>query len=438
VAVASLPAPSVPPTREAFDAPTFAELGLPADFVKVLEQAGIVEPFPIQCLTIPDALAGRDVCGKARTGSGKTFAFGLPLLDRATKSAPRKPGAIVLAPTRELANQITEALKPFAAVRGLRLAPIYGGVSMLHQIEALQRGVDVVIGTPGRVNDLLARRELNLDHVTTVVIDEADQMADLGFLPQVRRILDRIPGEPQTMLFSATLDGEVDQLVRRYQHDPVFYEAPEADDGEEPDMLHRFIGVTGGEKAAVAADIAAGPERTLLFTRTQRGAERLQRLLEREGIRAGLLHGGLGQPSRERALRNFASGSQPVLVATNVAARGIHVDGVDIVVHYDAPEDAKTYLHRSGRTARAGATGVVVTLVEPSQLWSIDSLRKAAGVREVVVSMRPGDPRLADLAGWTPPLEAEREPQPEEKTFARAPKRGWNFGGARRRRGARS
>jgi len=399
------------PVTPASEATTFASLGLSRDIVAALAAHGIKSPFPVQALTIPDALAGRDICGKANTGSGKTLAFGLPIIERTSGSAPRRPRALVLVPTRELAGQVVRDLTPAAASRRVRVAAVYGGASLFRQADRLRAGVDIIVATPGRLIDLLERGALTLTDVATVVIDEADQMADLGFLPQVERILDQVEREHQTLLFSATLDGAIDRLVRKYQHDPVYHEvvSPESD---EPAMLHRFVGVEDGTRVAVAAAIAAGPERTLMFARTQRGAERLARQLSNEGVAAGVIHGGLSQPQRERALRAFTTGERRILVATNVAARGIHVDGVDIVVHYDPPEDAKTYLHRSGRTARAGASGVVVTLVSPDQERDVRFLRRDAGVRESVVDMGPGDARLADLAGWQPPLE-EPVSQPE-------------------------
>ncbi len=412
--------------------PTFVELGIAPDLAAVLATAGITEPFPIQVLTIPDAVAGKDLCGKAKTGSGKTLAFGLPLLMRTTTSKPRKPQSLVLVPTRELANQIADTLAPLAKARGLWLDAIFGGVSLYRQAQALKQGVDIIIATPGRMFDLMERGDVDLADVRTVVLDEADQMADMGFLPQVERILDRIPDEHQTLLFSATLDGDVDRLVRKYQDDPIYHEAEEVEE-DAALVSHRFIGVDPAEKVAVAAAIAAGPERTLLFVRTQRAAERLTTMLSREGINAGVLHGGISQPKRERALREFTTGRVPVLVATNIAARGIHVDGVDIVVHHDPPEDAKTYTHRSGRTARAGASGIVVTLVTPEETSAVRILRRDAGVREAVVSMRPDDPRLGDLAAWSPPSEepiAKDQRQtyrpPQGQRGSRAPRGQWN------------
>jgi len=303
------------------------------------------------------------------------------------------------------------------------------------QAMELRAGVDIVIATPGRLNDLIERGSLSVGAVRIAVLDEADQMADLGFLPQVERILDQIDGDRQTLLFSATLDGDVDRLIRRYQNDPIFHEV-ETPAEELPTMKHRFIAVAEDDKAKIAADIAAGPSRTLLFVRTQRGAERLARKLSNEGVEAGILHGGLSQPRRERALDLFSRGTVPVLVATNIAARGIHVDGVDIVVHHDPPEDTKTYLHRSGRTARAGASGVVVTLVAPEQTRDVNIMRREAGVTEAIVSLQPGDLRLTDLAAWNPPHE---EPPPANQPRTAPDVRpgrdgGWRGGNQRRGR----
>ena len=413
---------------------SFAALGIARDFVEALKRADITIPTPIQALTIPDALAGHDVCGKARTGSGKTLAFGLPLLERTSKSQPRRPKALILVPTRELASQIVDALRPLGQNRRVRVGAVYGGTSINRQADMLRAGIDIVVATPGRLNDLLERRALTLDETVTVVIDEADQMADLGFLPQVERILDQAPNRKQTLLFSATLDGAIGQLIRKYQRDPIHHEAIVPDE-ELPTMEHRFVGVDPIQKTQIAAAIAAGPERTIMFTRTQRGAERLERDLGRLGVEAGVIHGGLSQPRRERALHAFSTGRTRVLVATNIAARGIHVDGIDIVVHHDIPEDTKTYLHRSGRTARAGANGMVVTLVEPGQRGAINQLRREANVREAVVEMTPDDPRLGDLNGWQPPLEdlaAARAPRGGQGNFA--PRTGEGGGGYRGRR----
>lgn len=389
---------------ESTDAPpTFAALGLADDLIEVLAQDGVTAPFPVQSLAIPPALAGRDVSGKARTGSGKTLAFGLPLIERVTPARRRRPTALVLVPTRELATQVAEALTPLAAARGLWLTTVYGGVSMLRQIRALQAGVEIVIGTPGRINDLLEREEMSVADVNFLVVDEADQMADMGFLPQVRRILGQIDGKPQTLLFSATLDDAVGALVRQYQQDPV--ECAVTSDEEEPhELVQRFIGVAAEDRIAVTADIVAGARRALVFCSTTRGADRLVKALAGEGLRADTIHGRRSQSQRERVLAGFATGKVPVLVATNVAARGIHVDDVEVVVHFDAPEDTKVYLHRSGRTARAGAEGLVVTLVVPEMEQLLERLQRDVGTQQAVVTMRPGDSRLGDLRAWEPPL----------------------------------
>jgi superfamily II DNA/RNA helicase len=403
-------APHIPTPAPAAEAGSFAALGLARDIVAALGQRGITAPFPVQTLTIPDALAGRDVCGKARTGSGKTLAFGLPLIQITSGSAPRRPRALVLVPTRELASQVVRELTPLAMPRRVRITAVYGGASLNRQADCLRAGIDIVVATPGRLHDLLERGAVSVSDVATVVLDEADQMADLGFLPQVERILSRIERDHQTLLFSATLDGAVDKLVRRYQKDPVFHEVAEAEETSSS-MIHRFIGVAEAERVAVAAAIASGPARTLMFVRTQRAADRVARQLANTGLAAGVIHGGLSQPQRERALYAFSSRPSSVMVATNVAARGIHVDGVDIVVHFDPPEDTKTYLHRSGRTARAGAAGLVVTLVSAEQLRDVNLMRREANVAETVVDMAPADPRLADLGAWEPPLEDHTAPQ---------------------------
>ncbi|MBX7112367.1 MAG: DEAD/DEAH box helicase [Dehalococcoidia bacterium] len=433
-------AASCPPIADAppaEDDATFASLGISSDLVQALEASGIARPFPVQTLTIPDVLAGLDVCGKAKTGSGKTLAFGLPLIERTERgSARRRPRSLVLVPTRELANQIADALAPLAATRSLWLTAVYGGVSMLRQIQALHAGVDIVIATPGRLNDLLERGELSLDDVRFVVIDEADQMADMGFLPQVERILSHIEVKPQTLLFSATLDGAIGELVRKYQHEPARHEV--ASDSVSVDTLtQRFIRTTSEEKLATVARICAGAHRALVFVRTTHGADRLVRQLEREGLDAAAIHGRLAQSRRERTLAAFADGTAPVLVATNVAARGLHVDGVDVVVHYDPPEDGKTYLHRSGRTARAGEDGLVVTLVLPEQQRDVATLQREAGIHLAVVPMNADDPRLLDLAAWEPPAAPALEEARPQRTPPRGAQRAnqGNASGRGRRRG---
>lgn len=384
---------------------TFEALGVSPEFVAALRRGGIEHPFPIQALTIPDAIAGRDVCGKAQTGSGKTLAFGLPLLERVGSAAPKHPTALVLTPTRELASQVSEVLAPLAKVRKRRVHAVYGGVGFEPQLAALARGVEVVVGTPGRLIDLIERGELALDEVEVLVIDEADRMADMGFLPQVQKLLYRITRPHQTMLFSATLDGAIGQLVTRYLSDPIFHEVT----GCEPtvdEMQHRMFYVHELDKVKVAAAITRGVQRTLIFCNMKRSADRLVRELRREGIRAAAIHGDLAQGVRERALADFTAGKVPVLVATDVAARGIHVDDVDVVVHYDPATDAKAYLHRSGRTARAGQTGVAVTLMLWNQENDVRLVKRRLAITEPIIEVFSNDPRLGALADWAEEGEA--------------------------------
>ena len=385
---------------------TFKELGVSAELVTALADAGIVAPFAIQALTVEDALAGRDVLGKAKTGSGKTLAFGLPLLDRIDKAQPRRPHGLVLVPTRELANQVKEVLAPLGKVVGRRVRAFYGGVGMDPQVEALRKGVDVVIGTPGRLIDLMERGELSVAAVQVLVLDEADRMADMGFLPQVQKILHKVEGDHQTMLFSATLDRGVDRLVARYMHDPIAHEV-ESKEETVDEMHHRFFLVHQMDKVKVLAAISQGVERTLVFCRTKRGADRLVEQLVRERVKAGAIHGDLRQAARERALSDFSDGKLPVLVATDVAARGIHVDGVDVVVHWDPPEDHKAYLHRSGRTARAGEAGVAVMLTLWNQENDVRVIQRRLQIDGPIVEVFSNDPRLADLRKWDPNEDAE-------------------------------
>lgn len=380
---------------------TFDELGVAADLVTELDEQGIELPFPIQQLAIPDAMAGRDVCGKAKTGSGKTLAFGLPIVQRIGAAEPRHPRAVVLVPTRELARQVTAVLKTLAAVRGLRTVAVYGGSPMSAQIKELRRGVEIVVATPGRLIDLIDRKEAALDAVEMVAIDEADQMADMGFLPQVRRIMAGVPTTRQTFLFSATLDGQVGSLVKAYMEEPVRHEAEGGEDAIET-MEHRFITVHHMDKVKVAAAIAAGSERTLMFVRTKHACDRVAKDLQDVGVAARAIHGDLQQQQRDKALAGFASGREAVLVATNVAARGLHIDDVDVVIHYDPPDDPKTYLHRSGRTARAGEAGLVVTLVEWDQVNDVLGIQRRAGLNVPIIKMFSNDARLADLTSWQP------------------------------------
>ena len=389
---------------------TFSELGVPDDLVEVLDEQGITAPFPIQALSIPDALKGRDICGRAKTGSGKTLAFGLPIVDRLHEADPKKPIALVLVPTRELCVQVSEALAPLCKARGFSLLSIYGGVSMKNQVDALNRGVEVVVATPGRLLDLADRGALSIGEVEMVVIDEADQMADMGFLPQVRFAMRQIEREHQTFLFSATLDGPVGNLISSYTKDPVFHEVA-SDTVTVETSEHRFLEVHHMDKAKVAARIAESAERMLVFVRTKRGCDQVARDLRALGTGARPIHGDLPQPKRERTLAEFASGKSPVLVATNVAARGLHIEGVDIVLHFDPPEDSRTYVHRSGRTARAGEEGLVITMVEWDQMAAMKRIQEEAGLREPIVKMFSNDDRLDDLAGWEPPT-IEEQPAP--------------------------
>ncbi|MGH8791747.1 MAG: DEAD/DEAH box helicase, partial [Stackebrandtia sp.] len=353
---------------------TFADLGLPPVIVEELTRRGVVAPFPIQAATIPDALAGRDVLGRGRTGSGKTLSFGLPLLvglavDGA-ETAARRPRGLILTPTRELAMQVAEALDPYARVLDLEMKVVCGGTSMSRQIEALKHGVDVLVATPGRLRDLIDRKFCVLDSVSTAVLDEADQMADMGFLPEVVEILDQIPAGGQRMLFSATLEKEIDTLVKRYLTAPVTHEVDPAA-GAVSTMSHHVLVVKPQNKVPVTAAIAGRKGRTIVFVRTQLGCDRVADQLRQASVRAAALHGGMTQQIRTAVLGDFKAGRVDALVATDVAARGIHVDDVDLVLHADPPKDGKDYLHRAGRTARAGRSGAVVTLALPHQRKSV-------------------------------------------------------------------
>jgi superfamily II DNA/RNA helicase len=384
---------------------TFAALGIASELDGLLERQGITEPFPIQALTIPDALAGRDVCGKAKTGSGKTLAFGLPMLQSLERAAPHRPRGLVLVPTRELALQVHDVLDPLGAVVGVRVAAVYGGAKMERQLAAVKKGVELIVATPGRLIDLLDRDAVSLDDVSVVVVDEADRMADMGFLPQVEWLLRRTPSRQQTLLFSATLDGAVDTLVRRYQRDPVFHEVSSPTVTVE-EMQHRFLMVHQMDKVKVAAAIINGGKRTLVFVRTKRGADRLVADLREQGVRAAAIHGDLRQRDRETALARFMEGRLPALVATDVAARGLHIDDIDVVLHFDPPEEHKTYLHRSGRTARAGEAGLAATLVLWDQELEVKRLQRRLGLAQPIVEVFSNDPRLSDLAAWDPTAAA--------------------------------
>ncbi len=393
-----------PVPSEHSDSHTFASLGVDPVLVEALERQSITRPFAIQAMTVADALAGLDVCGKAKTGSGKTLAFGIPLLQRtmaAPSTRPGRPRALVLVPTRELAVQVTEVLQPLARAVDLRIAAVYGGADIERQVKKLRRGVDVVIATPGRLIDLGDRGELSVADVETLVLDEADRMADMGFMPQVEWVLRRLERDHQTLLFSATLDGAVDRLVSRYMADPVRHEVASPHTTVEA-MEHRFLEVHQMDRVKVCAAVCRHSEKTLVFVRTKRGADRLVEQLRKEGVKAGAIHGDLRQAYRERTLRDFAAGQMPVLVATDVAARGLDIEQVDVVVHFDPPEDHKAYLHRSGRTARAGEAGLVVSLVQWNQILEIERIQSRIGLRVPVVEMFSNDHRLANLAAWQP------------------------------------
>jgi len=380
---------------------TFADLGVDPALCDALAAGGITDAFPIQELTIPDALSGRDVCGKAKTGSGKTLAFGLPLLQRLKAHDADALRGLVLVPTRELALQVSAELGPLGESMGLRVVTVYGGAPIERQASALERGADVVVATPGRLIDLIDRKVASVADLEIVVVDEADRMADMGFLPQVEWILRHTERVHQTLLFSATLDGVVETLVQRYQTDPAYHEVASATVTVEA-MVHHFLLVHRMDRVKVAATIANSVGRTIMFVATKRNADRLARDLRDEGVKAAAIHGDLRQSDREKALAGFSEGRLSVLVATDVAARGIHVDDVDVVVHWDPSDDHKSYLHRSGRTARAGGTGVAVTLMEWDQELDVRRLMRRLGLDQPMVEVFSNDPRLADLAAWDP------------------------------------
>ncbi|MCC9739297.1 DEAD/DEAH box helicase [Streptomyces sp. MNU89] len=392
--------PALPPVED------FAALGLPDGVLKTLTGLGMIEPFPIQAATLPNALAGRDVLGRGRTGSGKTLAFGLALLTRTAavgrRAEPRQPLALVLVPTRELAQQVTDALTPYARALSLRLTTVVGGMSIGRQASALRGGTEVVVATPGRLKDLIDRGECRLDQVGITVLDEADQMADMGFMPQVTALLDQVRPGGQRMLFSATLDRNVDLLVRRYLNDPVVHSV-DPSQGAVTTMEHHLLHVHGADKYATTTEIAARDGRVIMFLDTKHAVDKLTDHLLKSGVRAAALHGGKSQPQRTRTLGRFKTGHVTVLVATNVAARGIHVDNLDLVVNVDPPTDHKDYLHRGGRTARAGESGSVVTLVLPNQRREMTRLMTLAGVTPRTTQVRSGDAELTRITGAQAP-----------------------------------
>ncbi|WP_406452695.1 DEAD/DEAH box helicase [Streptomyces sp. NBC_00876] len=382
---------------------TFADLGLPEGIVRKLAQNGVTSPFPIQAATIPDALAGKDILGRGRTGSGKTLSFGLPTLASLAggHTEKKKPRAIILTPTRELAMQVADALQPYGDVLGLKMKVVCGGTSMGNQIYALERGVDVLVATPGRLRDIINRGACSLENVQVAVLDEADQMSDLGFLPEVTELLDQIPGGGQRMLFSATMENEIGTLVKRYLSNPVTHEVDSAQ-GNVSTMSHHVLVVKPKDKAPVTSAIAARKGRTIIFVRTQLGADRIAEQLVEAGVKADALHGGMTQGARTRVLEDFKKGYVNALVATDVAARGIHVDGIDLVLNVDPAGDHKDYLHRSGRTARAGKSGVVVSLALPHQRRQIFRLMEDAGVdasRHIVQGAGVFEPEVAEITG---------------------------------------
>ena len=377
----------------------FSELGIEKDLVEALDVSGISKPFEIQKITIPDILKGRDVCGKAKTGSGKTIAFGLPIVQLLQRSKPGKPTGLALVPTRELAVQVCKEIDPLASKRKLRVKAIYGGSPIEKQIESLKKGVDFVVATPGRLIDLLERGDISVIEVEKIVIDEADRMADMGFMPQVEWILRQVEREHQTLLFSATLDGMVSGLISRYQRDPVMHEIV-SHEVTVSEMQHRFIAVHEMDQVKVAAAIINSSAKTIVFTKTRWGADKLASKLSQENVTAAAIHGDLRQSQREKALKDFTKGKIRALVATDVAARGIHVDDVEAVIHYDPPSDAKTYLHRSGRTARAGESGLVVSLICWNQELDIRKLMRRLGLKQPIVEMFSNDNRLQNLLEW--------------------------------------
>ncbi|WP_371569873.1 DEAD/DEAH box helicase [Streptomyces canus] len=406
---------------------SFSEMALPPQVLRTLTENSVREPFPIQAATLPDALAGRDVLGRGRTGSGKTLAFGLPLLVRTAgqRAEAKQPLALILVPTRELAQQVTEALAPYADALRLRMAAVVGGMSIGRQTAALRDGAEVVVATPGRLHDLIERKACRLGRVRITVLDEADQMCDMGFLPQVTEVLDQVRPDGQRMLFSATLDRDVDQLVSRYLNDPVVHSVdPSA--GAVSTSDHHVLVVHGPDRYAVTTEIAARDGRVLLFLDTKHAVDQLTRHLRAGGVHAAALHSGKSQPQRTRTLAQFKDGQVTVLVATNVAARGLHVDDLDLVVNVDPPTDAKDYLHRAGRTARAGESGKVVTLVLSGQRRETSRVMAEAGIEPTVTKVRSGEAELSRITGAKAPsgTPLDRGPAVPRPKNTNAPFRG--------------
>ncbi|MGB3481615.1 MAG: DEAD/DEAH box helicase [Mycobacterium sp.] len=414
---------------------SFESLGVGAPLIRALADRGITEAFPIQAKTLPDTLAGRDVLGRGKTGSGKTLAFSLPLVSRlaGTRTRAARPSGLVLAPTRELATQISAALEPLAAASGLTVTVIFGGVSQGRQVAALKAGVDIVVACPGRLEDLMRQKAISLDAVEITVIDEADHMADLGFLPGVTRILAATPSGGQRLLFSATLDNGVDKLVNRFLDQPVLHSIDEAN-SPVPAMTHHVFHVAGVEaKKRLVHQLASGTGRRILFMRTKHQARKLAKQLTDAGVPSVDLHGNLSQPARDRNLAAFSSGEARVLVATDIAARGVHVDDVELVVHVDPPMEHKAYLHRSGRTARAGSSGDVVTLVLPEQRRDTQALLRKAGITVKPQDVNPDSPAVNELVGEVAPYQAPKAtPAPVQQARSRRPHSDARRGGPRR------
>ena len=436
--------PSAEPAAR-LDAPGFAELGVPAALVASLSTRGIDTPFPIQAATLPDSLAGRDVLGRGRTGSGKTVAFALPTIVRLNMSSssrqPGRPRALILVPTRELAAQVNETLAPLAEATGLRTFVVVGGVGQNPQVAALRKGVDVLVATPGRLEDLIAQGHTRLDRVEITVLDEADHMADLGFLPAVRRLMDLTPKDGQRMLFSATLDAGVDVLVKRYLRSPVTHSVDSAASAP-PAMEHHVMNVAAEHKLTVVRELVSGRGRTLAFTRTKHGAKKLAKQLTAAGVPAVDLHGNLSQSARQRHLAAFSDGSERVMVATDIAARGIHVDDVTLVVHVDPPAEHKAYLHRSGRTARAGSDGIVVTVGTPDQRGDVRTLMRQASITPTNHDVSPGAEVIRTLTGpmadhVTPAPVVEVAVQPRRRSNQRSSRGTRTTSGAARRSSSR-
>ncbi|MEU8438793.1 DEAD/DEAH box helicase, partial [Streptomyces sp. NPDC029216] len=425
--------PALPPVA------AFEDMDMPAALLKTLAAQGVTEPFPIQAATLPNSLAGRDLLGRGRTGSGKTLAFGLAVLARTSgrRAQPKAPLALVLVPTRELAQQVTDALTPYATAVNLRVATVVGGMSINRQAGALRRGAEVLVATPGRLKDLIDRGDADLSQVSITVLDEADQMTDMGFMPQVTALLKQVAPGGQTMLFSATLDKNVDKLVKMFLSDPVGHSVdPSA--GAVTTMEHHVLYVMDEtDKKAVATRIAARDGRVIMFVDTKRGVDRMVKKLLAEGVRASGLHGGRSQPQRNRTLDWFKTGEVTALIATNVAARGIHIDDLDLVVNIDPPTDHKDYLHRGGRTARAGESGSVVTLVLPDQKRDMSRLMSDAGISPRTAQIKSSDEELTQLTGAREPsgipvvLEVPQPAQPKPRTGS-----GSGSGSSRRRSGA--